>query len=186
MFRFAARNYYEVLGITNRFKCTNKDIREAYLKKCKKYHPDVKLSNQSEQEIKLINEAYSILSKEKEKAFYDLQLDRNMSTTTNYHVRVDSEELLRRYYDEMLRRQMEMNNAKDTSFNNNNKYYGIDGIPRVSNFTIICICGGVIITGIIVHFLHYHFVLSNSFERLQLKSKEIGETYLKKKKELSL
>ncbi|NMA65463.1 MAG: molecular chaperone DnaJ [Clostridiaceae bacterium] len=64
------RDYYEVLGISK--SASNDDIKKAYRKLAKKYHPDVNPGNkEAEAKFKEINEAYSVLSDEQKRANYD-------------------------------------------------------------------------------------------------------------------
>ncbi|TLY47649.1 MAG: molecular chaperone DnaJ [Gammaproteobacteria bacterium] len=68
-------DYYEVLGISR--NATEKEIKDAYRRLAKKYHPDKYHSAESqsvkaaENKFKEINEAYSVLSDPKKRAAYD-------------------------------------------------------------------------------------------------------------------
>lgn len=64
------RDYYEVLGVTKNASAS--DIKKAYYKLAKQYHPDVNPGNaEAEKKFKEINEAYAVLSDEDKKAKYD-------------------------------------------------------------------------------------------------------------------
>ena len=64
------RDYYEVLGIGT--GASQDEIKKAYRKMAKQYHPDVNPGNaEAEQKFKEVNEAYSVLSDEEKKAQYD-------------------------------------------------------------------------------------------------------------------
>ena len=57
----AKRDYYEVLGIGR--NADAKEIKKAYRKLAKKYHPDMNPGDkQAEQKFKEITEAYNVLS----------------------------------------------------------------------------------------------------------------------------
>ena len=62
-------NPYEILEISK--EATEKDIKKAYKKLAKKYHPDVNKSPEAEEKFKSIQEAYSILSDPDKKNHYD-------------------------------------------------------------------------------------------------------------------
>ncbi|WP_251317109.1 molecular chaperone DnaJ [Flintibacter muris] len=64
------RDYYEVLGLSK--GCTEEELKKAYRKLAKKYHPDVNPGDKdAEAKFKEINEAYGILSDPEKKARYD-------------------------------------------------------------------------------------------------------------------
>ena len=56
------RDYYEVLGVSK--TATDDEIKKAYRKLAKKYHPDANPDNKEEAEKKFkeVNEAYEVLS----------------------------------------------------------------------------------------------------------------------------
>ena len=64
------RDCYEILGISK--SATDEEIKKAYRKMAKQYHPDVNPGDKSaEEKFKEVNEAYSILSDPDKKANYD-------------------------------------------------------------------------------------------------------------------
>lgn len=67
------KNYYKTLGVD--ILSSKDDIKRAYRELAKKYHPDKNPDNpEAEAMFKEIQEAYSILSDEDERAHYDIQL----------------------------------------------------------------------------------------------------------------
>lgn len=63
------RDYYEVLGIS---KDASKDeIKKAYRKLSKKYHPDINKEADAEDKFKEISDAYEVLSDDQKRAAYD-------------------------------------------------------------------------------------------------------------------
>jgi DnaJ-class molecular chaperone len=64
------RDYYEVLGVPR--TATEDDIKQAYRKLARKYHPDVNPGDKSaEDKFKEINEAYEVLSDANKRKRYD-------------------------------------------------------------------------------------------------------------------
>jgi len=64
------RDYYKILGVDR--KATDKDIKKAYRRLAKKYHPDVNQGNkEAEQKFKLANEAYHVLGDPEKRKKYD-------------------------------------------------------------------------------------------------------------------
>jgi molecular chaperone DnaJ len=63
------RDYYEVLGVG---RTTSADeIKKAYRRLARKYHPDVSQEPEAEARFKEINEAYEVLSDQQKRAAYD-------------------------------------------------------------------------------------------------------------------
>src|SRR5512145_612075 len=64
------KNYYEALGVSE--DASEDDVRKAFRRLAKKYHPDVNPGNKSaEAKFKEINEANEVLSDAKKRAEYD-------------------------------------------------------------------------------------------------------------------
>lgn len=65
------RDYYEVLGVSK--TATEDELKKAYRKLAKKYHPDANPDNKEEAEAKFkeVNEAYEVLSDPKKRQMYD-------------------------------------------------------------------------------------------------------------------
>ena len=65
----AEKNYYEILGVDK--NATPEEIKSAYRKLAKQYHPDVNKSPDATQKFKDINEAYEVLSDTTKRNNYD-------------------------------------------------------------------------------------------------------------------
>ena len=74
------KNYYKILELENN-KVTTEQIKNAYRKQAKKYHPDVNVGNKvAEERIKDINEAYRVLSNAATKRKYDRTWNYNIGS----------------------------------------------------------------------------------------------------------
>jgi len=71
------KDYYAILGVPR--NATPEQIKEAYRRLAKEYHPDKNPSPESEERFKLINEAYQVLSDPAKRAEYDALYDMLMS-----------------------------------------------------------------------------------------------------------
>jgi len=63
------RDYYEVLGVPK--GASNDEIKAAFRKLARQYHPDVNKDESAEEKFKEINEAYGVLSDADKRARYD-------------------------------------------------------------------------------------------------------------------
>lgn len=65
----ADKNYYDILGVSK--DANPEDIKSAYRKLAKKYHPDINKEPGASEKFKEINEAYECLSDPQKKSNYD-------------------------------------------------------------------------------------------------------------------
>ncbi len=66
----ASKNYYDILGVNK--GATEKDIKQAYRKLARKYHPDVNPGDKSaEAKFKEVNAAFEVLSDKEKRRKYD-------------------------------------------------------------------------------------------------------------------
>jgi len=63
------RDYYEVMGVPR--DATQDDIKRAYRKLARKYHPDVSDDPEAEARFKEVGEAYEVLKDPEKRAAYD-------------------------------------------------------------------------------------------------------------------
>lgn len=63
------KDYYETLGIKR--DASDAEIKSAYRKLARKYHPDVNKTKEAEEKFKEINEAYEVLGDKQKRSRYD-------------------------------------------------------------------------------------------------------------------
>ena len=98
-----AKSLYETLGISE--KSTPEEIKKAYRKLARKYHPDVNKDEEAIDKFKEINAAYEVLSDKQKKDEYDMYGDQ-MFGGQNFHdfakqqggSNVDLDDLLRNIF----------------------------------------------------------------------------------------
>jgi molecular chaperone DnaJ len=65
----ALKDYYQILGVDR--NTSKEDIKKAYRRLAKEWHPDVNPDPKAEEKFKEINEAYYVLSDEEKRQQYD-------------------------------------------------------------------------------------------------------------------
>ncbi|MBD3797773.1 MAG: DnaJ domain-containing protein [Campylobacterales bacterium] len=97
-----SKSLYETLEISE--KASEAEIKKAYRKLARQYHPDVNKSPEAEEKFKEINAAYEVLSDKEKKAQYDRFGDQ-MFGGQNFHdfsrsqgANVDLDEILRQMF----------------------------------------------------------------------------------------
>jgi len=98
-----SKSLYEILGVSE--NASPEEIKKAYRKLARKYHPDVNKDKEAVEKFKEINAAYEVLSDKKKKDEYDLYGDQ-MFGGQNFHdfarqqggVNVDLDEILRNIF----------------------------------------------------------------------------------------
>ncbi|MBT3280290.1 MAG: J domain-containing protein [Campylobacteraceae bacterium] len=77
-----AKSLYETLGISE--GADKSEIKKAYRKLAKQYHPDINKTPEAEEKFKEINAAYEVLSDDQKKSQYDMHGD-DMFGGQNFH-----------------------------------------------------------------------------------------------------
>lgn len=110
-------NYYEILEVSK--NASKEIIEKAYKVLAKRYHPDLQEESQkknAEEKMKLINEAYEVLSDDEKRKSYDLELqielDRN---SKSQYKKIENDDINKdnNYYSESYEYEEEMPLTKE-------------------------------------------------------------------------
>ncbi|MGB5445470.1 MAG: DnaJ domain-containing protein, partial [Psychromonas sp.] len=82
------KDYYKIMGLKR--DASKEDIKLAYRKLARKYHPDISSENDAENRFKEVAEAYEVLRDPKKRATYD-RLDPNQASWQQYNTQPDRE-----------------------------------------------------------------------------------------------
>ncbi|XP_058126036.1 dnaJ-like protein 60 [Anopheles ziemanni] len=133
--RFAHRTHYNVLKLQP--DCSTRDVRAAFIQLSKELHPDANVSNKPKQNDKSfieLLEAYKVLIKPESRAAYDYEL------SVSKHPDFNGQQIFHRPWAE----------NKERYSNADQPYYGIKGVKKVSNWTIVLFCGIFMLIGIVL------------------------------------
>lgn len=91
-------NFYEVLGVNR--DCTNDEIKSAYLKLAKQYHPDLNKDEGAEEQFKLIIVAYEALNNQRNRDLYDAYMYADPNSDNDYDFFKKNEPSAEEFYKE--------------------------------------------------------------------------------------
>jgi len=163
--RWRHETYYDVLKLQK--DCTTQEIKDAFVKLSKQYHPDVSgvgKSLESSQEFIRINEAYQTLIKPKSRLDYDSSL---------YTRGARPQEQYYSYAAGSIHRPWEV--KPDMDPNPSPHYYGIKGLKRLSNVKVAFALTILSIIGLIVGFISIKHSFTFNRKQLDKKSAEASK-----------
>ena len=127
------KNYYDILEVNK--NASPEIIEKAYKTLVKKYHPDLQdndLKNEYEEKIKLINEAFEILSDSEKRKNYDLNLKQTEFSIEDYNNLISENMNLK---NEINYLQNNLNNYKNNNQNNINNNLNNNANNKNSNYS---------------------------------------------------
>jgi len=138
------RDFYEVLGVSR--SASAGEIRAAYKRLAKLYHPDRNPGNhQAEEHFKNVNEAYHMLCNPQKKAQYDLTLYYGLTLSVPIYNEddIDWQEMKRKKY-------YRWKKASENRYRIDKNYFKIQGLA----FLVFLIIGGFCFA--VIHTAHYY------------------------------
>uniref|UniRef100_A0A8W7JV40 J domain-containing protein n=1 Tax=Anopheles albimanus TaxID=7167 RepID=A0A8W7JV40_ANOAL len=133
--RYAHRTHYAVLKLQP--DCSAREVRAAFIQLSKELHPDANVGSSRKYDNKSfveLLEAYKILSKPDSRAAYDYELSLGRDFKTN---------------DQPVFHRPWASGPKHYS-TEEQPYYGIKGVKKVSNWTIVVFCAIFMLFGIVL------------------------------------
>ena len=127
------KNYYDILEVNK--NASPEILEKAYKTLVKKYHPDLQdndLKNEYEEKIKLINEAFEILSDSEKRKNYDLNLKQTEFSIEDYNNLISENMNLK---NEINYLQNNLNNYKNNNQNNINNNLNNNANNKNSNYS---------------------------------------------------
>lgn len=127
------KNYYDILEVNK--NASPEVIEKAYKTLVKKYHPDLQdnnLKNEYEEKIKLINEAFEVLSDSEKRKNYDLNLKQTEFSIEDYNNLISENLNLK---NEINYLKNNLNNYKNNSQNNINNNLNNNANNKNSNYS---------------------------------------------------
>ena len=127
------KNYYDILEVNK--NASPEIIEKAYKTLVKKYHPDLQDNNlkaEYEEKIKLINEAFEVLSDSKKRKNYDLNLKQTEFSIEDYNNLISENLNLK---NEINYLKNNLNNYKNNSQNNINNNLNNNSNNKNSNYS---------------------------------------------------
>lgn len=95
------RDYYEILGVPR--NASQEEIKKAYRRLVRKYHPDICKKPECEEKFKEINEAYQVLSDPEKRKIYDMYghagLEQSGFSAQTSTTIPDLEEILKEFFE---------------------------------------------------------------------------------------
>lgn len=127
------KNYYEILEVDK--NASNEIIEKAYKTLAKRYHPDLQDGPQKkeyEEKMKIINEAYAVLSDATQKTTYDEQL-KNFTVSREEYQNIVQENMLLRQEIQKLQSNIQNQYVNNINYQANTQKQYKEQINRVVN-----------------------------------------------------
>ncbi|GAB0096543.1 DnaJ-like protein 60 [Sergentomyia squamirostris] len=168
------QTYYDVLKLNQ--NCTQKDIRNSFIKLSKKHHPDtasssVGVNEENTRRFQQIIEAYEVLGKPHSRLSYDaeLRMSNPISEATTY------------YNPRHSHVYQPYRSTAETERRADDEYYGLKGVKKVSNYVIVVLCLVFCGIGVALQFLAIRSSLTFKREKLDIQSTEAGRYHAQAK-----
>ncbi|XP_061718400.1 dnaJ-like protein 60 isoform X2 [Cydia pomonella] len=172
LYSLGKKCHYDVLRL--RRNCTDKEIKEAFIKMSKEYHPDKNKDAKAQERFVSIVEAYNVLGKPSSRAQYDILSRSNSAYVQRTHVPWN----LRNNPAYQYQYQNTQTNTTQQP-RKEKSYYGVSGVKKMPNYMIIMICCGFALVGLVVqmYVIRHSFLLhrENINEKSRIAAEELDK-----------
>ncbi|XP_045773620.1 dnaJ-like protein 60 isoform X2 [Maniola jurtina] len=167
LFNSGRKSHYDILNLQR--NCTEKEVKEAFIKLSKEYHPDKNKSAKAAEQFVRIVEAYNVLSKPGSRVSYDSTAEYDSSGSYVYRTHVPYNLRNNPNYGFYTHTQTKSGSNKNTD------YYGIKGVKKVPNIVIIMIAFGIAFIGVILQVIVIRQSYSSHSRAIDKKSMMLAE-----------
>ena len=116
------KDYYEILGVSK--TATDDELKKAYRKLAKKYHPDLQNNSDCQDKMRQINEAYEILSNDFKRREYDEKIKRQSVSIEEYNRIIQENNRLKKDLKRVVnQREMSQNQGRLEEMSIMQRYY---------------------------------------------------------------
>ena len=116
------KDYYEILGVSK--TATDDELKKAYRKMAKKYHPDLQNNSDCQDKMRQINEAYEILSNDFKRREYDEKIKRQSVSIEEYNRIIQENNRLKKDLKRVVnQREMSQNQGRLEEMSIMQRYY---------------------------------------------------------------
>ncbi|XP_054709697.1 dnaJ homolog subfamily C member 4-like isoform X2 [Uloborus diversus] len=167
------RSPYDVLGLKS--SCTTKDVKQAYIKMCKKLHPDIKPGDSSQhKKFVELNDAYTTLVNTDSRRQFD-----NKSWNPVRRSHSEYQQTSGPYDQGSWNQDSSWNDRPEFKeyFYQHGKTRKVDPAHRIKNIWIVSGCFILVAIGSLLYLIAYNYAKMYTLTKVDERSKMISEYY---------
>ncbi|VVC92357.1 dnaJ-like protein 60 [Leptidea sinapis] len=145
------KNHYDVLNL--RRNCSDQEIKDAFIKMSKQYHPDKNKDVKAQEKFVQIVEAYNVLGKPSSRSQYDHIITMGQRSSSYYYKTSNQNQYYNQAYTQKTYPDYNFYTPPKDSKNTKTDYYGVKGLKKLPNMAIILLCFSVALIGTILQII---------------------------------